>query len=560
MTVDATANFKLLLDVPEVENLALDFGRLADTFAQIVTVSEPRFAIAVYGSWGSGKTTLMRAIDARLDPNLNASVWFSAWRYEKEEHLLVPMLDVIREGVLKWSDRTSKGQAKNAAIKLARVIGGVTSSLVAGLSAKAKIPGFAEFSFDANKALTAAEKLDDKDIEARTPRSFYHASFNALQAAFAAFSKMGASKIVVFVDDLDRCLPEKTLEVLESMKLFFDLSGFVFVAGLDRDVVELAIEHRYSKFSGEKSATATRLTGERYLQKIFQVQFSFPPVNVSETNDLLTNIINGAGLKAPQKRELEKTVRPFVAELTTESGFNPREFKRFINNYTLQRKINPHLNKEIVLAIQVIGFRPDWASVATTLQAYRDVFVRALGTYRDSGSLSELEGLMIDGGRPPATFLKFISDDKLGGKLAKFKQTGENYSIDDYLFSGEATQGTDTSVIDAIQAVAALRGSISEIPNKSETRLSDVLSEVGSQANQAAERMLSNPAMAPIQKRLGDLSSRCRVLPLRQHLKDPEINETTYSDLNEEGQSSIMSLETERAQIMQELQQYYRTF
>ncbi|WP_419740279.1 KAP family P-loop NTPase fold protein [Ruegeria sp.] len=561
MTAGATSDFKLLLDVPVNQNLALDFDRLADTFAQIIGVSEPRFAIAIYGSWGSGKTTLMQAIDARLDPKTNALVWFSAWRYEKEEHLLVPMLDVIREGILRWSDKTRTSQAKGAAIKLARVIGGVTSSLVAGLSAKAKIPGFAELSFDANKALTAAEKLDDQDREARTPRSFYHASFNALQAAFTSFSKLGAEKIVVFVDDLDRCLPEKALEVLESMKLFFDLSGFVFVAGLDRDVVEFAIEHRYSEFAGNNAEVATRLTGERYLQKIFQVQFSFPPVNVSEVNDLLDKIISDARLKKFQRDELRSVVRPFMVELTTESGFNPREFKRFINNYTIQRKINPHLKKEIILAIQVIGFRPDWASVATTLQAYRDVFIQARGAYRANGSLSDLEDIMIDGVRPPATFLKFIADDKLGGNLANFEQAEINYSIDDYLFSGEATRGTDTSVIEAIKAVASLRRAIAEVPNQSGGNVSDALKEVGSQSNRAAERLSSYPALAPIQKRLNDLAVRCRVLPLPQHVATSETPlKAAYRDLSDVGQKAIADLETERAQIMLELQQYYRAF
>jgi predicted KAP-like P-loop ATPase len=40
------------------------------------------------------------------------------------------------------------------------------------------------------------------------------------------------AKIVIFVDDLDRCLPDNALDVIESMKLFFDLPGFVFVVGL----------------------------------------------------------------------------------------------------------------------------------------------------------------------------------------------------------------------------------------------------------------------------------------------------------------------------------------
>ena len=48
------------------------------------------------------------------------------------------------------------------------------------------------------------------------------------------------SRIVVFIDDLDRCMPEKAVEVLESIKTFFDIEGMIYVIGMDspNDVVD----------------------------------------------------------------------------------------------------------------------------------------------------------------------------------------------------------------------------------------------------------------------------------------------------------------------------------
>src|SRR5206468_10942273 len=115
-----------------------------------------------------------------------------------------------------------------------KTIGRVMRSLVAGSLVRLGVPGAIDLSFDANKALAAAEQSVRADAEARVPRSSYHASFRALQAAFEEFAGPDTDRrIVVFVDDLDRCLPESALQVLESMKLFFDLDGFVFVVGLD---------------------------------------------------------------------------------------------------------------------------------------------------------------------------------------------------------------------------------------------------------------------------------------------------------------------------------------
>jgi len=51
-------------------------------------------------------------------------------------------------------------------------------------------------------------------------------------------------RLAVFVDDLDRCLPDKAVEVLEAIKLFLDVPGVVFVLGIARDVIEQGIKVR----------------------------------------------------------------------------------------------------------------------------------------------------------------------------------------------------------------------------------------------------------------------------------------------------------------------------
>ena len=55
-------------------------------------------------------------------------------------------------------------------------------------------------------------------------------------------------RFVFLIDDLDRCLPENTLKVLESIKLFLDVAGCSFVLALDDDVVERWVEHHYKEY------------------------------------------------------------------------------------------------------------------------------------------------------------------------------------------------------------------------------------------------------------------------------------------------------------------------
>jgi hypothetical protein len=52
-------------------------------------------------------------------------------------------------------------------------------------------------------------------------------------------------KIVIFVDDLDRCTPERALEILESIKTFFDIEGIIFVIGIDPSTIDPIIKTKY---------------------------------------------------------------------------------------------------------------------------------------------------------------------------------------------------------------------------------------------------------------------------------------------------------------------------
>jgi predicted KAP-like P-loop ATPase len=52
-------------------------------------------------------------------------------------------------------------------------------------------------------------------------------------------------RIVIFIDDLDRCNPEKALEVLESIKSFSDIEGIVYVIGMDSETINSLIKKKY---------------------------------------------------------------------------------------------------------------------------------------------------------------------------------------------------------------------------------------------------------------------------------------------------------------------------
>jgi hypothetical protein len=494
---------RLLLDLPSTQP-ALGFDDTADALARIIDQSAPQFAVGIFGGWGSGKTTLMQAIEDRLDTDHIVPVQFSAWRYEKEEHLIVPLLDTVREALLAWSvGRPNGGQRAH---QTASTIGRVMRSILAGMSMKIGVPGAIDISFDANKALTE-HRAGAEDDDARVPGSFYHASFRALQDAFAGFVGDGKEdnqrRLVVFVDDLDRCLPESALQVLESMKLFFDLPGFVFVVGLDQDVVEHVIDAKYARPAGASDEHAgSRISGAEYIKKIFQLPYRLAPVAIDQLDEFLEAAYEEAELLEDQRSELRNQVAPHLRWVVGDASVNPREIKRYINAYTLLVEVDTvrRLDPTAVLALQTIAFRSDWSRVQDALLEYEDVFADALRR-QSSGEANALADLDPDLQAIPDDLLEYVAPGAPGSALLTVGPLGP------YLTSGEAVRSTQNpALLDALRAAGRVRRLLRQAATEN-SRLPSIAPEALKTLS-LVEAPLSSAATGPLREAvLADLQN-----------------------------------------------------
>lgn len=451
---------KILVDAPSVAP-ALGFDRTARALAQVITGSDPRFAIGIFGGWGSGKTTLMRAIQAELPPD-SVVVEFNAWRFEREPQLLVPLIDTVRAALVKWSlarDTSTRERIRAVTLRIARVVRGLAS----GLSSEVGIPGAVKVKYDVGKAMDVFTGGSDPD----QPQSLYFAAFQELSLAFEELADGGVTSVVVFVDDLDRCLPVNALDVLESMKLFFDLPGFVFVVGLDEGVVQRAVRARFSGSAdtgqplgadatagGAGPASSPELERD-YIEKIFQVPYRLPPMIAEQLEALLETMCLEADLPAAQLDDFRQRVAPHLSHVAVERQVNPRQVKRFLNTYTLQMLVRPGLDRDVVLALQTLIFRYEWRPLYDAILTDSLLFVDALTRYR-SGEDSAFEDLSPELRVLPADLGEFLRSDfadalRLHG------------SLDPYLSSLESTRISPPWLTDAYRDLGRLRGEIRRV-------------------------------------------------------------------------------------------------
>lgn len=79
-------NLAIFSDKPTKDDL-LNFKDYSDLLSNVILHNETPSTIGIFGEWGSGKTSLMLMIEDQLIKKNIKTIWFNAWKYNKEEAL-----------------------------------------------------------------------------------------------------------------------------------------------------------------------------------------------------------------------------------------------------------------------------------------------------------------------------------------------------------------------------------------------------------------------------------------------------------------------------------------
>ncbi|MES9903716.1 MAG: SUMF1/EgtB/PvdO family nonheme iron enzyme [Sedimenticola sp.] len=276
--------------------------------------ADASLVIGVFGEWGSGKSNLLQLVHESFGledgadgdekggrPHPVIVVAFNPWRYEKEEHLLVPLLKTVEleiERHIRDNETFWKKLGLLEHLKEGGRFAGVSALAFMG-AFKGKftlVKDVVDLEFDPEKFIKGvSEGAKQKEIQkpALDRLESYYFEFERRLQEYTTGDK--AFRLLFLVDDLDRCLPEKAVEMLESIKLFLDVEGCAFVLALDDEVVERGIIHRYRDyiFQGngqsvnEKSLAQLPITGPEYLEKIIHLPFRLPQPSRTEIRRFL---------------------------------------------------------------------------------------------------------------------------------------------------------------------------------------------------------------------------------------------------------------------------------
>jgi predicted KAP-like P-loop ATPase len=288
----------------------LNYSEVADLVVDVIRDPNMRpVTVGVFGSWGTGKSTLLNLIEEGLNPGEAPSkyvvVRFDAWLYQGFDDSRAALMEIIASTLIEAAE------GKPAVIPKAKKLMGRVNKmralglLVEGGAMAMGIPAFGFgmkgvqalgdlFSGEADEETLSTLKeaggkakghltgLLDEEKQRTPPKEIA-----AFRSEFADVLTALDKTLVVFVDNLDRCLPKQTIQTLEALRLFLFMGQTAFVVAADEDMVRHSVSEHF-KDPDDRHVTD-------YLDKLIQVPVRVPRLGVQEVRAYLFMLFASAG-------------------------------------------------------------------------------------------------------------------------------------------------------------------------------------------------------------------------------------------------------------------------
>lgn len=386
--VDTKQDF---LNYGEVAELALDLIRDKNMLP---------LSMGIFGTWGTGKSTLLNLIEAGLAKDSEQAngyiiVKFDAWLYQGFDDARAALMEEVARSLL----RAAKEGDGKLMTKAKKFLGRVNFFRVAGLAAEGIAlalghPTFGVLSKGAEAVehivegeetkedLAAVEELKKQGSavvnpeEQRTPPK----EIAAFRMEFAELLNTLNKTLVVFVDNLDRCLNKQTIHTLEALRLFLFLPKTAFIVAADEDMVRHSVMQYYNQPDGRHVTD--------YLDKLIQVPILVPKLGVQEVRAYLFLLF--AKASGIEEGKLE------ALRLALEENLQQSWHKEPLGKAEVLGLLTKNPSDDLVLALDIADRMAPLLASSSRIRGNPRIVKRMLNVVRLRTRIAKKRGMPID--------------------------------------------------------------------------------------------------------------------------------------------------------------------
>lgn len=351
---------------------------IVDQLAALVTTVSAPSNIALYGPWGSGKSGIANLLKSKIDGSGGVRfVRFDAFKYADvplRRNFISAVAGELGCTQSKYHGDLYSGRTKTeikvppaTIMKLLGVFALLLLGLTVILAVVVALVALGQSRIGVNTAFGVEFKALSKQVvlAGLVPATLLAALITLASKTFAVdrslakpdsdeqFEKIfrdlvsdaGAKRLVVFVDELDRCSASEVVTTLDTIRTFLGIDRCVFIVAADQNVLEGALTRAAKQETPADDTNPYYSTGSAYLDKVFQYQLSLPPLLTQSVSKYAATLVEDrGGVWAEVNREYVLSV------LIPTHVTSPRRVKHLLNTFALTYRLAQERRKAGLLA------------------------------------------------------------------------------------------------------------------------------------------------------------------------------------------------------------------
>jgi type II secretory pathway predicted ATPase ExeA len=252
-------------------NCKLEREPYAIVLTEIVNTYADGFVLAINNEWGAGKTTFVKMWQQQLINEGFQTIYFNAWENDFDSNPLVAIMSELETLTTVKNKKVFKSVIEKGAVLIKNIAPAILKAVADRYIDSKVISDVIE-----NTTKASTEILEEEIKEYSSKKK----TIIEFRQELENFVKQGENTkpLIFIVDELDRCRPNYSVEVLEQIKHFFSVSGIVFVLSIDKKHLGSAVKGYYG---------SEHIDSNEYLRRFIDLEYSIPIPQTKLFNEYL---------------------------------------------------------------------------------------------------------------------------------------------------------------------------------------------------------------------------------------------------------------------------------